>query len=127
MHGSRIPFFAATWSAAALLIGSVSSLLFDVPSLSAEHVVEIGTAFVASGFLYFVRRWIAKQEDADRKVVDTLREEIERRQKFEREVSEFMGLVKGHLGLHGHDSDPSLLIEGGRPERRIIVDRRGER
>jgi len=131
VHGSRIPFFAAIASAGALLVGSVSSLVVGAwPDVG--RVIEMALAIVASGFLYFVRAWIKRQEDADRKVMDTLREEIERRQGFERQVAGSLGLIMGHLGLHREDSDPSLLVAPGEErramsERRIIADRRRER
>lgn len=122
MHGPRVPFLAAIASAGALLVGSVSSLLVGGwPDVSLGRVLEIGTALVASGFLFFVKRWIAKQEEADRKVMDTIREATEHQRAFEARVSEFMGLVKGHLGLHSEDSDPA--IRSGH-ERRTQQDRR---
>jgi len=130
MHGSRIPFFAAIASAGALLLGSVSSLLVGAwPDVSLGHIVEVSLAVVASGFLFFVRKWIARQEEADRKVMDTIREATEHQLAFESRVTEFMGMVKGHLGLHREESDPSLLISDGserrtRAQRRIVTDRR---
>jgi len=134
VHGPRFSLLAAIAGAWTLLVSSVSSLLAGAswPDVSAGHVVEIAVALMASGFLYLVRKWIAKQEDADRKVMDTISEEIDRRQKFEREVAGSLGLIMGHLGLHREDSDPGLLVAPGEErramsERRIIADRRRER
>ena len=124
MHGPRFSLLAAIGSAWALLVGSVSSLLAGAswPDVSASHVVEIAVALMASGFLYLVRKWISKQEEADRAVMDTLRKHIEHQQRFDGRVTEFMGLVKGHLGLHSEDSDPALMVRKG--ERRQQQNRR---
>ena len=123
MHGPRALFLAAVGGAWALLVGSVSSLLVGASWPDLGHVVEVSLAVVASGFLYFVRRWIAKQEEADRKVMDTIREQTEHQRAFESRVCEFMGLVKGHLNLHSEDSDPALMVRQGerrQQDRRII-------
>lgn len=124
MHGPRFSLLAAIGSAWALLVSSVSSLLAGAswPDVSASHVVEIAVALMASGFLFLVRKWIAKQEEADRAVMDTLRKHIEHQQGFDEKVTEFMGLVKGHLNLHSEDSDPAMQIRQG--ERRKQQDRR---
>ena len=124
MHGPRALFLTAVGGAWALLFGSVSSLLAGAawPDVSVGHVVEIAVALMASGFLYLVRKWISKQEEADRAVMDTLRKHIEHQQRFDGRVTEFMGLVKGHLNLHSEDSDPALMVRQG--ERRQQQDRR---
>lgn len=138
-HGPRLRFFAAVTGALSVVAAAVSDVVLHLPNMSAEHIAELGVAGMAAGFFFLVRKWITKQEKADRDVLDTIRalneeyrESIhqlaEQQREFQVKVSEFMGLVCGRLGVHRADSDPGLRIEGGEEqrtiERRVIPDRR---
>jgi hypothetical protein len=104
--GLRVPSLpAAVLSAVGTIASGVGSIVFPRDTL-----LGLATALMATGFLYFVRRWMQEREAADREAVDTLRKHIEKQDRFEREVIHFMGQVQAHLGLRRYDSDP-----GGTP------------
>lgn len=105
--GSRFPLLTAAIASGAASVGSaVASITF--PS---DRILAVATALMASGFLYFVKRWMSERETAEREMVDTIRKHIEQQSSFEREVYHFMGLVKGHFGIHNADSNPELKVK----------------
>lgn len=105
MHDWKISsFIVAIGSAGATAVAAVVSLV-----LPGDKIVEWIVLSVAAGFLFFVRKWIHDQEEADRRLMDTLRKHIERQQRFEEYVLHFVGQVQGRLGLHSINSDPDMM------------------
>lgn len=98
---------AAILSAAGAFVSAVTSFAVGAFSPgSIEGILELVTAAMAGGFLYLVRKWMEEREAADRRLMDTFREHSETQRAFESQVTHFMGLVSGKLGLY--DSDPKM-------------------